>query len=48
MENYSKILESLEKGCSDLSIQGKRIMISASFTGSLRYMMHHYLDAMAT
>lgn len=47
-EHYEKIVQSAEKGDCNLSTQGKRIFIPSSFTGGSRYMMQHYLDAMAT
>lgn len=47
-EHYDKIVDAVGKGKGDLSEQGKRIYIPSSFTGGKRYMMQHYLDAMAT
>ncbi|CAN7047919.1 unnamed protein product [Brassica oleracea var. botrytis] len=47
-EHYDKIVDASAKGKGDLSAQGKRIYIPSSFTGGKRYMMQHYLDAMAT
>ena len=47
-EYYDKIAASADRGEDDLSEQGKRIFIPSSFTGGKRYMMQHYLDAMAT
>ncbi|CAN7017457.1 unnamed protein product [Brassica rapa subsp. trilocularis] len=47
-EHYDKIVDAVAKGKGDLSEQGKRIYIPSSFTGGKRYMMQHYLDAMAT
>ncbi|XP_076950681.1 uncharacterized protein LOC143623726 [Bidens hawaiensis] len=40
-------LKSLKnKGCSDVSKVGQRIILPSSFTGGARYMMQNYLDAM--
>nr|VDD51523.1 unnamed protein product [Brassica oleracea] len=47
-EYYDKIAASADRGEDNLSEQGKRIFIPSSFTGGKRYMMQHYLDAMAT
>ncbi|XP_010430689.1 PREDICTED: uncharacterized protein LOC104714922 [Camelina sativa] len=47
-ERVDKIIEAAEKGHEDLAQHGKRIFIPSSFTGGKRYMMQHYLDAMAT
>ncbi|XP_010436551.1 PREDICTED: uncharacterized protein LOC104720328 [Camelina sativa] len=47
-ERVDKITEAAEKGHGDLAQHGKRIFIPSSFTGGKRYMMQHYLDAMAT
>lgn len=47
-ENYERIKKTAELGDRYLNDQGRRIFIPSSFTGGSRYMMQHYLDAMAT
>ncbi|XP_024009422.1 uncharacterized protein LOC112084504 [Eutrema salsugineum] len=47
-ETFDNIKDATDKGNSDLSEKGRRIFIPASFTGGTRYMLQHYLDAMAT
>ncbi|XP_024010412.1 uncharacterized protein LOC112085431 [Eutrema salsugineum] len=47
-ENYDKIKKTVDEGDTDLSDKGKRIIIPSSYTGSTRYMVQHYLDAMTT
>ncbi|XP_024007763.1 uncharacterized protein LOC112083883 [Eutrema salsugineum] len=47
-DSFDKIEQSGERGNNDLSEQGKKVLIPASFTGSKRFMRKHYLDAMAT
>nr|XP_043616291.1 uncharacterized protein LOC122588235 [Erigeron canadensis] len=43
----STIQEALKNGNTDGSSVGKRIVLPSSFTGSQRYMVQNYLDAMA-
>lgn len=47
-ETIDKIQNKADNGASDFSGQGKRIYIPSSYTGGTRYMLQHYLDAMAT
>ncbi|XP_024015907.1 uncharacterized protein LOC112089161 [Eutrema salsugineum] len=47
-DNFDKIEQAGERGNNDLSGQGKKVLIPASFTGSKRFMRKHDLDAMAT
>ncbi|XP_019086331.1 PREDICTED: uncharacterized protein LOC109126890 [Camelina sativa] len=47
-ETVDKITEAAEKGHGYLAQHRKKIYIPSSFTGGKRYMMQHYLDAMAT
>ncbi|CAL9225762.1 unnamed protein product [Arabidopsis halleri] len=47
-ENYERIKASADRGDHCLENKGTRIFIPSSFTGGSRYMMQHYLDAMAT
>ncbi|XP_024011412.1 uncharacterized protein LOC112086673 [Eutrema salsugineum] len=46
-ETFDNIKDAADKGNSDISEKGRRIFIPASFTGGTRYMLQHYLDAMA-
>lgn len=48
-ENYERIKKRVDElKDNNLEAQGRRIFIPSSFTGGSRYMMQHYLDAMAT
>lgn len=47
-ENFDNIQKAADQGDCNLADQGKRIFIPSSFTGGKRYLMQHYLDAMAT
>ena len=45
-ENYSKLAKLVEEGDTGIKLRGKRVILPSSFTGSPRYMMQNYLDAM--
>ncbi|XP_031095209.1 uncharacterized protein LOC115999501 [Ipomoea triloba] len=46
-EAYKGLSDALTRGEVDPSTQGKRIILPSSFTGSARYMIQNYQDAMA-
>ena len=45
-ETYAKLAVLAENGDSGVTLRGKKIILPSSFTGSPRYMMQNYLDAM--
>ncbi|GJY51737.1 hypothetical protein Tco_0442584 [Tanacetum coccineum] len=45
-ETYSKLAKLAEDPESGVQLRGKKVVLSSSFTGSPRYMMQNYLDAM--
>ena len=45
-ENYSKLSKLVKEGDTGIKLRGKRVILPSSFTGSPRYMMQNYLDAM--
>ncbi|GKD06148.1 ATP-dependent DNA helicase RRM3-like protein [Tanacetum coccineum] len=45
-ETYSKLAKLTEDPESGVQLRGKKVVLSSSFTGSPRYMMQNYLDAM--
>ncbi|GKC44676.1 DNA helicase PIF1, ATP-dependent [Tanacetum coccineum] len=45
-ETYSKLATLAQNSESGVTLRGKKVVLSSSFTGSPRYMMQNYLDAM--
>ncbi|GJW25506.1 putative PIF1 DNA helicase/replication protein A1-like protein [Tanacetum coccineum] len=45
-ETYSKLANSSQKPNSGVKLCGKKVVLNSNFTGSPRYMMQNYLDAM--
>ncbi|GJW89245.1 hypothetical protein Tco_0164585 [Tanacetum coccineum] len=45
-ETYSKLAKLAEDPNSGVQLRGKKVLLPSSFTGSPRYMMQNYLDAM--
>ena len=45
-ETYSKLAKLAEQEDSGVTLRGKKVILPSSFTGSPRYMMQNYLDAM--
>ncbi|GJW45254.1 hypothetical protein Tco_0074053, partial [Tanacetum coccineum] len=45
-ETYSKLAQLAEEEDSGVKLRGKKVVLPSSFTGSPRYMMQNYLDAM--
>ncbi|KAJ9558878.1 hypothetical protein OSB04_013492 [Centaurea solstitialis] len=46
-DSFRNLSNAVNKGQTDASTSGKRILLPSSFTGGSRYMMQKYLDAMA-
>nr|XP_043631589.1 uncharacterized protein LOC122603041 [Erigeron canadensis] len=46
-ELYNNICDAVTKGDTQAAVVGKRIVLQATFTGSPRYMVQYYQDAMA-
>lgn len=44
---YKKLSTAMTDGNTEIEVLGKRVILPSSFTGSARYMMQNYLDAMA-
>ena len=45
-ENYARLAKLAEDENSGVKLRGKKVVLPSSFTGSPRYMMQNYLDAM--
>ncbi|GKA19574.1 putative PIF1 DNA helicase/replication protein A1-like protein [Tanacetum coccineum] len=45
-ETFSKLATLVRKPDSGVKLRGKKVVLNSSFTGSPRYMMQNYLDAM--
>ena len=45
-ETYNKLVKLAEQEDSGVKLRGKKVILPSSFTGSPRYMMQNYLDAM--
>lgn len=46
-ETYNNLVKAVNEGNTETSYLGQRIILPSSFTGSSRYMMQNYLDAMS-
>nr|XP_043638365.1 uncharacterized protein LOC122609383 [Erigeron canadensis] len=46
-ESYDRLVKAVNEGNTEATYLGQRVILPSSFTGSSRYMMQNYLDAMA-